>query len=154
MSQTTQPAYLPQSVALSGPRMLKDWRDGDPIPYGYHRGERTRVGMVITGSLLFGIPYLYSTLLASGSHDSGHDDYAALLFPVFGPFIQMSKTDSMLGREALAIDGVLQATGAFLFIYGLAVPRAVLVRNDLASLTVAPMHMGRDGNGLGLVGIF
>lgn len=156
LSQTTQPAYVPQSVALSGPRFIKDWRDGDPIPYGYHREERVRKGMVITGPILFGVPYLYGTLLASASHDIDHDEFTALYIPVLGPFIQMSKTDSATGREILAIDGVLQATGAFLFIYGLAVPRAILVRNDLGSISLAPVRMGQDGrgNGLALFGTF
>jgi hypothetical protein len=150
LSQTTQPAYVPQSVALSGPRFIKDWRDGDPIPYGYHREERVRKGMVITGPILFGVPYLYGTLLASASHDVDHDEFSALYVPVLGPFIQMAKTDSATGREILAIDGVLQATGAFLFIYGLAVPRAILVRNDLGSVSLAPVRMGKDGSGNGL----
>ena len=53
----------------------------------------------------------------------------------------------------LVVDGALQAVGAGLFIYGMTVPRPVLVRNDLA-FTVAPMKIGRDGNGFGFVGRF
>lgn len=32
LSQQTQQVYVPQSVALSGPRMIKDWQEGEPIP--------------------------------------------------------------------------------------------------------------------------
>ena len=39
--------YVPQSVALSGPRIITDWNDDDPVPYGYHPSTRTRTGMIV-----------------------------------------------------------------------------------------------------------
>ena len=39
---------------------IKDWEEGTPIPYGYHHETRARKGMVIAGSILFGVTYLYS----------------------------------------------------------------------------------------------
>ena len=59
-------------------------------------------------------------------------------------------------RTRLNFTGEVRATGAFLFIYGLAVPRAILVRNDLGSISLAPVRMGKDGsgNGLALFGTF
>jgi hypothetical protein len=159
LSQATQPAYVPQSVALSGPRMIRDWDETQPIPYGYHRETRVRKGMVITGGIVFLVPYLYSSLFASvgadvSSASGGSNKAAALYLPVLGPFIEMGETDSATARYFLAIDGLAQAAGAFMFIYGLAVPHNVLVRNDLAMLTVVPVHVGHDGTGLGLVGRF
>jgi hypothetical protein len=51
------------------------------------------------------------------------------------------------------LDGIAQATGAILFVYGMSMPKPLLVRNDLA-FTVTPMKIGRDGNGFGFVGRF
>jgi hypothetical protein len=155
MSQTTQPVYIPQSVALSGPRMLKDWQEGQPIPYGYHREERMRKGPIIVGSILFGVPYLYSSLIASVGADATTDNrFAALFVPVLGPFIELHEFSSVTIDYVLILDGLAQATGAALFIWGITSPRPVLVRNDLAMVTVSPARLGRDGTGLLLTGRF
>jgi hypothetical protein len=157
LSQPTQQVYVPQSVALSGPRMIKDWDESQPIPPGYHRETRVRKGLLIGGAIVFGVPYLYSGLIASVGEDvsgSSTNHVAALYIPVLGPFIEMGQTDSATGRYMLALDGLAQSAGAFMFIYALVAPRQVLVRNDLALLTVTPIKMGRDGQGLGFIGRF
>jgi len=157
MSQTTQPTYVPQSVALSGPRVLRDYQDGDPIPYGYHRETRTRKGAIIGGALAFGIPYLYSGLIASAGSDGGGasgNKVADLYIPVLGPFLEMGQTNSATLRYMLFLDGAAQTLGAILLVYGVYVPRPILVRNDLAMVTVTPMVLGRDGNGVAFAGRF
>ena len=159
LSQTTQPTYVPQSVALSGPRMLKDWEPGTPIPHGYHAETRVRKGKVISGAIVFGVTYLYSSFIAAVGQDisdaSGEDNVLAWMFiPVLGPFLEMMETDSTTIRYILALDGIAQAAGVTLLVTGLMYPKWVLVRNDLASATIAPMKIGMDGNGLGLVGRF
>jgi hypothetical protein len=58
----------------------------------------------------------------------------------------------------LGIDGIAQAAGAIMLVYGLTTPKVVLVRNDLAAapkptLTLTPM-VGRGQTGMGLVGTF
>ena len=68
--------------------------------------------------------------------------------------MEMSQTDSVTARYALVLDGAAQAIGAGLFMYGVLSPRPLLVRNDLALLSVTPVRMGHDGNGLGFVGRF
>jgi hypothetical protein len=157
LSQETQPTYVPQSVALSGPRMIKDWDPGQPIPYGYHAETRARKGPIIAGALVFGVPYLYSAFAASigedASRSSGSNPVASLYVPVLGPFLEMSQTDSATARFILILDGAAQATGAALLVYGIMSPKPVLVRNDLA-MTVVPMRLAHDGTGLGLVGRF
>jgi len=133
---------------------LRDWREGEPIPYGYHQVNRVRKGMIIAGAITFGVPYLYSGLIASVGDDAGSGSKTeALWLPVLGPFIEMGQTSSTTARYFLAIDGVAQSVGAFLMIYGIAVPKAMLVRNDLA-MTITPMHIGKDGTGLGFIGTF
>jgi hypothetical protein len=157
LSQQTQQTYVPQSVAISGPRTIKDWNDGDPIPPGYHAAQRTRTGLIVGGSLMFALPYLFSTLVAAGYSDanggSGGDN--ALYLPGVGPLIQMTNTSSALGNVVLAMDGALQCGGIAMLIYGIANPKTVLVRNDLATAPVVmPIRMGKDGYGVGLVAHF
>jgi hypothetical protein len=157
--QQTQPTYLPQSVALSGPRIIHDWEEGQPIPHGYHPETRVRKGAVLTGALLFGIPYLYSAFAASvgsdvASSSNGKNEAAALYVPVLGPFIETGVSSSATVNYILVLDGLAQAAGAGLLIYGLVSPKTILVRNDLAMVTVTPMHLGKDGSGLGLFGRF
>jgi hypothetical protein len=159
LSQMTQPTYVPQSVALSGPRFIKDWVPGSPIPHGYHAETRVRKGSVITGSILFGVAYGYSSFIASigsdVSSETGDRNVVGWLYiPVLGPFLQMQETDSATLRYLLAIDGAVQATGAILVVTGILYPKWLLVRNDLASGNIVPMKVGLDGSGLGFVGRF
>jgi hypothetical protein len=157
LSQTTQPVYVPQSVALSGPRFIKDWQDGNPIPWGYHREERARKGEIISGAILFGVPWLYSAFFASLGADlsnGGSNDLAALYVPVLGPFIEMTQTSSSSAHFILALDGVAQGVGAALFFHGLSSPRPLLVRNDLASFMITPTPLGKDGTGVAMMGRF
>jgi hypothetical protein len=155
LSQTTQPTYVPQSVALSGPRMIRDWQEGMPIPHGYHQETRARRGLVIAGSIVFGVTYIYTSLIAAaGEESSGQNELGSLWVPVLGPFMQMAETDSPLGNYVLLLDGLAQAAGVTMLVAGLVYPRHVLVRNDLASMTVVPMKIGMEGSGLGVVGRF
>ena len=157
--QQTQPSYVPQSVAMSGPRLIQDWEEGQPVPPGYHPDTRIRKGLVIGGAVMFGTLYLLSALVAAAGSDSssnGGNAEAALWIPGVGPFIQMTSTSSSVANVFLAIDGLGQAGGLAMLIYGLAAPKTVLVRNDLGGLHLrpTPMTFGRSGSGFGLVGSF
>jgi hypothetical protein len=160
MQQQTQQVYMPQSVALSGPRIIRDYEDGDQIPPGYHAESRIRTGLVVGGAVTFGVLYLLSVLVGAAISDTNKafnnnkDNGDFLFVPVAGPFLQMTKTDSSSGNVTLAIDGIAQAAGATMFIVGVTSPKTVLVRNDLAEVHVMPMKMGTNGGGLGLVGTF
>ena len=154
MAQQTQQVYVPQSVAMSGPRVINDYQDGDPVPPGYHADTRVRKGLVIGGAVTFGSMYLLSVLVASTANDIQKDSATLLYVPVLGPFLQMGKTDSSSGKTILAIDGLAQAAGVAMLIGGLVSPKTVLVRNDLAEISVVPMRVGTDGSGAGLVGKF
>ena len=160
LQQQTQQVYMPQSVALSGPRVIKDYEEGEPIPPGYHAESRVRTGLVVGGAVTFGVLYLISALTGAAINDvnkatSSNNDSGDFLFvPVAGPFLQMTKTESSTGNVFLAIDGIAQAAGATMLIVGLTSPKTVLVRNDLGQVQLMPMRMGKDGTGLGLVGTF
>ena len=161
LQQQTQAVYVPQSVALSGPRIIRDYEEGEPIPHGYHADTRVRTGLVVGGAVTFGVMYLFSVLAGSVMNDVANRPYGSssargdfLFVPVVGPFLQLTKTDSSSGYTILVIDGAAQAAGAAMLIAGITSPRTVLVRNDLAEVRVTPMKVGERGNGIGLVGTF
>jgi hypothetical protein len=169
--QEVQPSYVPQSVAMSGPRIIKDWNEGEPIPPGYHETTRIRKGLVIGGASIFGGMYLLTIIGASiadgtctavGANSSCNAN--ALFAPVVGPFIQMTQCQGScgLGDFWLGFDGVVQAAGVAMFIAGLAAPSTVLVRNDLGyeapkppklALTPIPL-VSPTMQGMGLLGRF
>ncbi len=160
MQQQTQVVYVPQSIAMSGPRIITDWEDGEPIPQGYHRTTRARTGMIVAGAVTFGTLYLISLLVASAGSDVANaggttNPVASLYIPAIGPFIQMTNSSTATGNVFLAIDGIAQSAGLAMLIYGITSPRTVLVRNDLATqLVVTPMHVGQSGYGLGVFARF
>jgi hypothetical protein len=154
LSQYTQPIYIPQSVAMSGPRVIADWHPGEPIPPGYHPSERIRKGELIAGLITFGVPYIYTSLAAAIGDDANTSKADALWVPVLGPFIELGQSHSATLDYLLVIDGLAQALGAGLVIHGITSPRTLLIRNDLAMVTVSPVRLGRDGNGVGLLGRF
>ena len=162
MQQQTQQVYVPQSVAMSGPRVINDYQDGDPVPPGYHADTRIRKGLVIGGAILLGTMYIFSVLAGAAENDvstafgDDHDHGTFLFIPVLGPFLQIGKTDSdnSTGKAFLVIDGVAQAAGAAMLIGGIVAPKTVLIRNDLATISVVPMKVGAAGSGVGFVGKF
>jgi hypothetical protein len=151
------PTYAPQ-VPIAWPRYIKDWQEGQPVPYGYHPEPRARKGLVITGAVLFGVLYLLSTLVATANDDSYNQNrYSALWIPVIGPFIQLGSSTNVSGdNQIFVLDGLAQTAGVTMLVLGLAFPRQILVRNDLATMSFVPtpMRVGHDGGGLGLVGRF
>jgi hypothetical protein len=165
MYQTTQTTYVPQSVAMSGPRQITDWKEGEPVPDGYHVEQRTRRGLVIGGALSFGIPYFFSAFAAAVSADANQGSTNPLWpmwIPGLGPFIQMTQsqtTSSSTATFLLGIDGVAQTAGLIMLFAGITSPRNVLVRNDLAKndgkvhVQAAPV-VGRNMTGVGVVGTF
>jgi hypothetical protein len=154
LSQPTQPTYVPQSVALSGPEEIDDWDEGRPIPAGYHRETRKRKGLIISGSILLGASYLITAFGASVAEDvNGNDSAASLYLPVFGPFIQAGYTSSRTGRFFLVVDGGCQLAGAAMLLSGLFAEKTLLVRNDLGA-TLVPIHTRDGGSGLALFARF
>jgi hypothetical protein len=160
LAQQTQIVYVPQSVALSGPRIINDYNEGDAVPPGYHPESRARKGLIVGGAVTFGVLYLFSVLGAAIAGDAAKEccnednPASALYIPIAGPFVQMAKVDSSTGNVFLALDGLGQAAGAAMLIYGLTSQKTVLVRNDLGTVQVVPMRMGKSGSGFGLQATF
>lgn len=148
------PYAYPYVFAPAGPRVIKDWRPDMPIPPGYHPVQRRSRGEIIAGSIVFGGTYIYSFMLSSLAVEGSSRQDQVLLVPVLGPFFELTRSNDSSFRYLMVIDGLAQGLGLGLFIHGLTSPRTVLMRNDLAMLTVSPMRFGRDGNGLGVLGRF
>jgi hypothetical protein len=153
--------------------------EGKPIPPGYHVETRVRKGLVVSGPIIFGVPYLLSMSVAASSK---YEPDRWLYAPVFGPFVNLasrsdecnpngtgstSTTVTCAGdsstRFFLMLDGLMQTAGATLLILGLALPQTIVVRDDApytgkngshVAWTISPYSMGRQGSGLAVVGIF
>lgn len=107
---------------------------GGVVPPGYHLEERANKALVISGSLIFGLPYLLSVYGAVVGADSNEAPFAALFVPVIGPFIVAGSFDSGgysgVAQMFFVADGFMQATGAALFIAGFLKPRKYVVRGE------------------------
>jgi hypothetical protein len=140
------------------------YRADRPVPKGYRVERRRLRGLIISGSLVFGIPYAVSLAYAP------NEPYLNwLVVPVVGPLLASEAIrecdDSSFADQrgcvydtegvatGLRFDGILQMIGAGLLIPGLAVRRPILVRDPTASLQITPMRLGH-GHGVGIVGRF
>jgi hypothetical protein len=149
--QQTQPSFVPQSVALSGPKVLTHWKEGDPIPAGYQPQKRMRRGLLGGGIGLFAGFYATSALIGAINIDTARycsgcntGVPGALFIPVFGPLVDLAAGRSAVASFFLVMDFMGQVAGVTMAALGLALPKVVLVRNDLASVspTLEPVFMG------------
>ncbi len=151
------PVAAAVEAPTSRPAYLEDWPDGTPAPAGYHWTQRPRLGPVIAGASVLGALWAISALIGAASFDATKDsDYEWLYVPVAGPFLELTNSPTAAGSVVLVIDGVGQAAGAALLIWGLTSPISRVVRNDVSKPLVlpTPMMMGRGAGGLGVVGTF
>jgi hypothetical protein len=145
--------------------------DGGPVPSGYHVEERPRRGMLIAGPVIIGSAYAIGLTVASSDNFPNSTGWLAV--PVLGPWITLaarhrtdcvvndtefdtcdSTTDDSTTRTFLILDGLTQATGAILLIYGIASPKKVVARDFVGSLHFTPAKIGRDSYGGVLTGSF
>jgi hypothetical protein len=153
--------------------------EGRQVPPGYHPETRIRKGLVISGSILLGVPYFLSlSVAASSKNDGDRWLYAPLVGPfadlvarkdkcttvptTFGTNTSCTEEDTS-ARFLLMADGLMQAAGATLLILGVALPQHLLVRDDApyvgasgsrVAWSVAPRAFGRSAYGLGLGATF
>lgn len=157
LSQLTQPSYVPQSVALSGPSEIDDVDNDRPPPAGYTAVYKTRRGRLLGGAITLGVAYAHCVLVAAIGEDSRSDtenEVALLRVPIAGPFLQMNKTDSATANVFLAGLGGAQIVGAILIYSGIVSKERVFIRNDLVSdVTINPIVSG-GATGMGVAGRF
>jgi hypothetical protein len=186
-----QPAPAPSTEAPPGwaPQYANQYRyapmpmelryvEGRPIPAGYHLETRARKGLVVSGSIILGVPYFLSLSVAASSK---YEPDRWLYAPLFGPFIDLGTRkedcqtfsngnigstttckDDSSERFFLMADGLMQVAGTTMLVLGLVLPQQLLVRDDAPfvgdrgshfSWSVAPI-VGRSTHGVGLAGTF
>jgi len=143
------------------------------VPPGYKLEHRSANGLIIGGvaSLIVG----YATAIAVGGGDNFKNGTGWVVLPVIGPWAAIgarvyhcdnSATDILQAQNSanqcvrgafnevqtiaiLSADAVVQATGAILFLAGLASGEDQLIRTDVAGVRVTPRAVGRDAFGIG-----
>ena len=149
--QTTE---VPPAVEPAGPSQIVAPDDHGPPPAGYTTMLRTRKGYVIAGSLVLGLPYVESALIAAFFASAHSDAARTLLIPVAGPFVTLSQTDYGPAKLFLVGLGTAQIVGAVLLYSSLTTKRRVFVRDDLVhTVSLAPI-VAPGTAGMALAGRF
>lgn len=114
-------------------------------------------GLVIAGAIVFGVAYTgaFTTTVAL---EADGDLVGYSLVPLAGPWIMLGDYRTREYSAALAMNGVIQAGGAAMFIIGLTVKREHVVpvyssRDGNVSMGMSPVALG-SGSGIGLNGRF
>jgi len=118
------------------------YEEGDPVPPGYDVHTRANRAMLITGGVLFGAPYLVSSLIAAtvlSADSSDGGDLAPLFIPCVGPFVTIG-TARAEGAATfwLAVDGLTQTAGVVTFIVGMVRKEKYLMRNPYPAASAIP----------------
>jgi hypothetical protein len=158
------------SVARADDPRARSWRDGGPIPEGFHVEDGPFRALYIPGGAIMLGGYaagLVTGLTVIGQNGNQSGGYAAI--PLVGPFLAgatykapcegkgwdslCTALNTNLYQALFYSFGAIQAAGAVLFVTGVNVNRKRLVRN--AGVTFAPMPLAtRKGVGLALAGAF
>jgi hypothetical protein len=157
----------PQTRGALPPGMELPYEEGDTIPQGYKLRTQPRRGLVIAGSIVTGVPWVFSVMAAVGADYDNKTGF--LLIPAVGPWLTLlagggkndecssgddfCNGDNSALRSVLVLDGLMQTAGAIMFVSGFAFPRTRLVRQDV-TLSLLPTTLGRDGYGIGAIGTF
>lgn len=111
-----QQGQQPYGLQPQGRRLRAPFVEGAPLPPGGVVIERRRTGLIVSGAVMFGAPWI-STLLAGVAVEEG-----AVAIPVIGPLLYLGRgfraADTML-----VLDTLLQGTGLTLFILGMVMKR-------------------------------
>lgn len=167
-AETRYDVQYPQARGALPPGMELPYDEGEPIPSGYRLRTAPRRGLVIAGSIVTGVPWVFSVTAAVGNDFKDRSGF--LLVPALGPWLMLATgganddpcSDTAYSycegnnsgtRAILVLDGLAQTAGAVMFITGFAFPRKRLMRGDV-TVSFAPSPVGRDGYGLGAVGTF
>jgi hypothetical protein len=154
VAPTGAPQGFPAYGTYEYPARL-DWEEGRPAPPGYHTRSRNRRGLIISGAVTFGALYMLSILTVDSQHSSTYEknhEYDALYVPGIGPFLVLSKVENYKGITLL--DGFGQCAGLIMFASGFAFPTTEIVRNDLGVEVHLLPNVGKDSQGLSLLGTF
>jgi hypothetical protein len=130
--------YYPQPTYQPPPARIP-YRDGAPVPPGYHIEESPRKGLVIAGWVTLLVPF---GLSASIGLASTNDSDRWLIIPVAGPFGDLASRSNRCSSDLscalepvvqtyLALDGVTQAAGVALLSLGYALTKKEWVSDQI-----------------------
>ncbi len=170
------PVLAPASLSTLPP--ILPYRKGLPVPPGYRVVDRANSGLIIGGGVTFLLAYAAGLGLAASQSFENGTGYTAI--PVAGPWAAIggrsfqckapvttntvqalqkainrcvgTAFDEVTTVVFLTADGLVQATGAALFLVGLATGHQELVREDLPKTAVTVLPEG--GFALSLWGSF
>ncbi len=162
---TRYDVQYPQARGALPPGMELPYEDGDPIPPGYRLVRSKHKGLIIAGSIVTGVPWVFGVMAAVT--ENFQDNTGLLLIPVIGPWAMLATNtardrgctngfctvDKSGLRGVLVLDGLVQTAGGAMFFAGMLIPRVRLVRNDVV-VSVIPTTFGHGGYGLGAIGRF
>lgn len=149
------PTYLEPAPrpAVLGPARLAAVPNQAP-PVGYHEVQENTPGLIVAGSITFGVTWvvfnLFPGLIASSA---GCGECGFLMIPVVGPVVLGIASNNITAQSGLigllAIDTIVQAGGMAMLIAGLAITKTVWVR-DYRPLSVVPiLTPGMQGLAIG-----
>jgi len=141
------------------PSTIDEWPEGTPAPAGYHWERKARLGAIIAGACVLGVTWILTSTVGALGYDLStpkDSDYLWLYVPVAGPFVELlNNAPTATAKVFLVTDGLAQAAGAALLIYGVTSPVSRVVRNDASHLQITPVPtVSRNGAGLSVVGTF
>ncbi|CAN5407959.1 hypothetical protein BH09MYX1_BH09MYX1_53140 [soil metagenome] len=138
------------SVPSAPPAFVSNVDRGD-APIGYHAESRPNRGLIIGGSVVFGVAYaaaLAGAFLSSFSKES----FLTLVIPLVGPYVAAAQASDATSKAVFVGDGIVQAGGVVMFVAGFLAPRTVYVKDDF-SIRPAPIAAA-NGWGIGASGTF
>ena len=143
------------------------YKEGTPIPLGYHLEDRPLRGFVIAGYLVTGIPYAIGLMAAAAADFANASGW--LLVPFAGPWLAIGQRDyECMGRDLpeeeeddarclkdlvivpLILDGSIQAIGGTFLVLGYALTKEYVVRDDIGAV-ILPSAVG-SGYGVTVLG--
>jgi hypothetical protein len=181
------PAAAPAEAAApppSGYPLVLPYREGVPVPRGYHVEERPASGLLWTGGVAWGVGYAAGLGLAMSESFENGTGWTVL--PLIGPFAAIGAREfkcrvngddiddiddvddtadeaercirraqtEAISIALLAADGMVQVTGALLFAAGLASGTKELVWDGIGKLKVSARARPEGGAELELRGRF
>jgi hypothetical protein len=132
------------SAQTEPPKIIKSYREGEPIPPGYHLEERPRRWAIITGATMLASSYVtaiaYSDFATCQSGGSDCSRRWAVFVPVVGPFVDMAHSSLEDRAFTDLLVGSGEVAGAIFLIVGLTTTSTKLVPDpERAGCSVMPV---------------
>jgi hypothetical protein len=136
---TQPPGEAPPTPPAAPVATLPDelpYEEGQPVPAGYHYNSKPRVGLIIAGSVTFGISYsltAFVTLIVGAFRGT---QAQPMYIPVIGPLVEGIRSPGAL--PVLGLSTLLQGAGVGMLVAGIVAKREFLERNGSSSQKESP----------------